>query len=99
MTTETICAVSKPQLKRPPLYKVVFMDDDITTMQCVIDILVSYFNKTDDDAYELMMQVHLVGNAVAGTYCKDIAETKIAQANAELKVTAYPLRIELHKVL
>jgi len=99
MTTETINSVSKPQLKKPAMYNVVFMDDDITSMQCVIDILVSYFNKTSDDAYELMMQVHIVGSAVAGTYCKDIAETKIAQANAELKSTHYPLRIELNKVL
>jgi len=44
-----------------------------------------------------MMQIHIVGSAVAGTYCKDIAETKIAQANAELK--SPPLRIELNKVL
>jgi len=95
MSTESITAPCKPQLKRPAQFKVIFLDDDISTFGCVIDILVSYFNKSEDDAYELTMQVHLTGSCVAGIYPKDIAETKISLANAELKNTRYPLNIQL----
>ena len=95
MTTATIVAPCKPALKRPALYNVIFIDDDITTFQCVIDILVSYFNKSEDEAYELAMQVHLTGAAIVGIYPKDVAETKISLAKTELKDAGYPLRMRL----
>lgn len=97
MIADTLIALSQPQLKCPPLYKVLIMDDDISTMQCVIDILVHFFNKSENDAYELTMQVHITGCAVAGIYPKDIAETKILLANADLKEASYPLKIQLVK--
>ena len=95
MTTATITAPCKPALKRPALYNVIFIDDDITTFQCVIDILVNYFNKSEDEAYELAMQVHLTGAAIVGIYPKDVAETKVSLAKTELKDTVYPLRMRL----
>lgn len=95
MSIENITAPCKPQLKRPALFKVIFLDDDVSTFNCVIDILVNYFNKSEDDAYELTMQVHITGSCVTGIYPKDIAETKISLANAELKNTPYPLNIQL----
>ena len=95
MTTATIEAPCKPDLKRPALYNVIFIDDDTTTFQCVIDILGSYFNKSEDEAYELTMQVHLTGAAIVGIYPKDVAETKISLAKNEIKDTGYPLRMRL----
>ena len=98
MATETIdVAPTKPVLKRPPLYKVWFFDDDISTFQCVIDIMVNYFNTTEDDAFRFACKINVEGIATAGVYPKDIAETKIGLANAELKTNGYPLRIELYK--
>ena len=61
----------------------------------MIDILVNYFNKSEDEAYDLTLDVHFTGSCVAGIYSKDIAETKISLADAELKNTHYPLKIQL----
>ena len=97
MTIETILSPSKPALKRPPLYKVMIFDDDISTFQCVIDLLVNYFNTNEDEAYEITFKVHLEGIAVAGIYPKDVAETKLGLARKELKASGDPLRIELYE--
>jgi len=95
MSTKTLITPSKPNLKQPPLYKVMILDDDTSTFQCVIDILVGYFNRTEDEAYELAFEVHMTGNIVAGIYPKDIAETKRSLAQSELKTNEYPLQIKL----
>jgi len=97
MTTEVRTTPCKPLIQQPSKYKVIFIDDDITTFSFVIDILVSYFNKNEDDAYELTMQTHLTGSCVAGIYSKDTAETKVSLANAELIKSHYPLNILLAK--
>ena len=97
MTTNLMTAPCKPQLNLPARYKVILFDDDISTFQCVMDILVSYFNKSEDAAYELAFKVHIEGNATAGIYPKDIAESKISLANSELKTNGFPLHIELTK--
>ena len=76
-----------------------FIDDDFSTMQCVINLLEKYFNKNEDDAFELMIQIHCIGNAIVGIYPKDIAETKISLAKKELKDQGYPLQIELIKAI
>ena len=95
MSTEAIVAPSKPALKRPPLYKVMIFDDDVSTFQCVIDLMVNYFNTSEDDAYRFAYKINIEGNATAGTYPKDIAETKVKLAKDELISNGYPLRIEL----
>ena len=95
MTIEAIIAPTKPFLKRPPLYKIMIFDDDITKYQCVIDIAVKYFNKTPDEAYEVAFRVDARGADMVGVYSKDVAETKVKMAKAELKALGAPLRIEL----
>lgn len=95
MITDTVVKLSQTAIKRPSLYKVIILDDNISTMQCVIDTLTNYFNKNEDEAYELMMQVHITGSCVAGIYPKDLAETKIALAKADLNINGYPLTIKL----
>ena len=96
MTTETIdVAPTKPLLKRPSLYDVILFDDDVSTYQSVINILVNHFNTSEDNAFLIATKVDVEGIASAGVYSKDVAETKISLANAELKISGYPLRIEL----
>lgn len=99
MSTQSITAVCKPQLKQPAKYKVMFFNDDISTFQCVMDILVNYFNKSEDSAYELAFKIHIQDCAVVGTYTKDIAETKTSLAKADIKTSGYPLKIELFESL
>ena len=95
MTTKTTIAPSKPELKRPSLYKVLIIDDEVSTYQCVIDILINHFNKSEDEAYDLAFIVDNRGVGLVGTYPKDIAETKIALAKSELKIVGFTLRIDL----
>ncbi len=95
MITDSVSETSKAKLKPPLLYQVVILDDDISTIQCVMDLLVNYFNKTEDEAFELSFEVDLTGIAVAGIYPRDIAETKLSLAQSDLKSSGYPLQIKL----
>ena len=62
MTIETIdVAPSKPALQRPPLYKIMIFDDDVSTFQCVIDIAVNHFNKNEDEGFEIAFKVNARG--------------------------------------
>jgi len=97
MTTKTIAAPCKPILKHPPLYKVVFFDNEISTFRSVMNIMVNYFNTTEDNAFLFAFKVDVEGNAVAGIYPRDVAETKLALAKKELKALDDPLKIELYK--
>ena len=82
----------KTEKKEPTLYKVVILNDDYTTMEFVIQVLESVFQKTPAEAYRIMMHVHVNGRGIAGVYPWDIAETK-ANAVIELARDAgYPLK-------
>ena len=72
---------AEPQLKRPPLYAVVLLNDDYTPMDFVIEILQQYFALNLDQATQVMLTVHYEGKGVAGVYPRDIAETKANQVN------------------
>jgi len=63
MTLSTIATPSVTTVKPPVLCEVIFINDEITKFQLVIDILVNYFNKSEDDAYDLAMQAHVLGSA------------------------------------
>ena len=77
LLTET----SKPELKRPPMYKVILMNDDYTPMEFVIHILENFFSMEREKATQIMLKVHTEGSAVVGIYPRDIAETKSEQVN------------------
>lgn len=77
--------------KEPSAYNVILHNDDYTTMDFVVHILMSIFRKDEIDAEELMMKVHVEGSAVAGTYTKDIAESKRDKATKEARMNGFPL--------
>ena len=70
---------SRPKTKRPPLYKVLILNDDYTPMEFVIMVLERFFGLTHQESFELMLTVHKKGLAVVGVYSREIAETKVAQ--------------------
>ncbi len=79
----------------PPTKNVVFYNDDFTTMDFVIDVLVSIFNKSHEEAEKLMRQVHESGSSVVGTYTYDIA---VSRTNLTIQVArkkGFPLRVEV----
>jgi ATP-dependent Clp protease adaptor protein ClpS len=82
---------AKPQLKKPPLYKVILLNDDFTPMDFVVEILTEFFNMTYEKATQVMLQVHYEGVGVCGTYTKDVAETKVFMVNDYSRQHHHPL--------
>ncbi|HVG34248.1 MAG TPA: ATP-dependent Clp protease adaptor ClpS [Pyrinomonadaceae bacterium] len=82
---------SKEKLKPPPLYRVLIHNDDFTTMDFVVFVLQTVFQRTESDAVRVMLQVHTQGVGVAGVYTYEIAEMKAAKATALAQAHEYPL--------
>lgn len=81
----------------PPLYKVVFFNDDYTTMEFVVDLLITDFNKTLEEASAIMLEVHKNGKGIAGIYPYDIAVTKVQKALQKARQEGFPLQIVVEK--
>jgi len=84
--------------KLPAKYAVVLHNDDITTMEFVVEILVQIFHKPVQEAASLMMDVHINGQAVVGIYCFDIATTKKAQVDLLSAERQFPLKLTIREV-
>ena len=82
----------EPQLQRPPMFRVIMLNDDYTPMEFVIDMLVRFFHKSQETASQLMLQVHNQGSAVCGVYPHDVAESKMARVEVMSKDQGHPLR-------
>lgn len=82
---------AKPKLKRPPLYKVLLLNDDFTPMEFVVHILEQFFGMPRDKATRVMLQVHTQGQGVCGIYPREIAETKVVQVNEYARENQHPL--------
>ena len=82
---------ARPRVKRPPLYKVIMVNDDYTPMDFVVQVLQQFFSHNREKAVQIMLQIHTQGRAVAGVYAAEIAETKTAQANAFARKHQHPL--------
>jgi ATP-dependent Clp protease adaptor protein ClpS len=82
---------SKEKLEKPPLYKVLLHNDDYTTMEFVVFVLISVFNKSEEDAFVIMLKVHNEGLGIAGVYPYEIAETKAEKVMALARQNEYPL--------
>jgi ATP-dependent Clp protease adaptor protein ClpS len=86
-----------PKLKKPPLYKVLLLNDDYTPMDFVVQVLQVFFSMTTDKATEIMLHVHTRGVGVCGVYARDVAETKVAQVNQYSRENQHPLKCTLEK--
>ncbi|NMB33002.1 MAG: ATP-dependent Clp protease adaptor ClpS [Clostridium sp.] len=79
--------------KKPGMYKVVLLNDDYTTMDFVVDMLIAVFHKCPTDAAKIMLDTHEKGRGVIGVYTFDIARTKIAQVKQMALKNDFPLMI------
>ncbi len=86
---------ARPALKRPPLFKVVLMNDDYTPMEFVVEVLESFFRMNREQATHVMLAVHTQGKGVCGIFTRDIAETKAAQVNQYAREHEHPLLCEI----
>jgi ATP-dependent Clp protease adaptor protein ClpS len=82
---------AKPKLKKPPMYKVVLINDDYTPMEFVVHILEAFFGMNREKATHIMLNVHKQGKGICGIYTLDVAETKVAQVNEYSKQNQHPL--------
>ena len=88
---------AKPKLKRPPLYKVLLINDDYTPMEFVVDILQRIFGMDREKATQIMLHVHTRGVGVCGVFSRDIAETKVALVNQFSRENQHPLKCTMEE--
>ena len=83
---------AKPKLKRPPLYRVILLNDDYTTMEFVIQVLVDIFHHSEERAAQIMLHVHQKGAGICGVYTREIAESKVEQVLEYARQNKHPLQ-------
>jgi len=90
---EDLAVQEKQTTRRARPYNVVFHNDDYTTMEFVIHVLMKFFHKGDTEATQIMLEVHHRGYGVVGVFTRDIAETKAEQVTDYAKQNGHPLRV------
>ena len=88
---------AKPKLKKPPLYKVLLMNDDYTPMEFVVDVLETFFAMDREKATQIMLHVHTKGYGVCGVYTRDVAETKVTLVNDYSRNHQHPLLCDMEE--
>ena len=88
---------TKPKTQRPPLYKVLLLNDDYTPMEFVVLVLERFFGISHSHAVEIMLTVHKKGVAVVGVFSYEIAETKVAQVMDFARRNQHPLQCTMEK--
>ena len=90
--TETL---EKTRTKKPQLYRVLMHNDDYTTQEFVVHVLMSFFHKDAPEAHHLMLKVHMTGKAAVGVYTKDMAESKVTQVSDYAREQGHPLMLTM----
>ena len=88
---------TRPKPKRPNMYRVLLLNDDYTPMEFVVGVLQGYFNKTLEEATEIMLSVHNKGVGECGVYTFEIAETKVTQVMEQARKSQHPLQCVMEK--
>lgn len=93
----SVIAKTRPQTKKPSLYRVLLLNDDYTPMEFVVHILQKFFNKSTDDATRIMLHVHQHGVGECGVYTYEVAETKVTQVMDFARKNQHPLQCVMEK--
>ncbi|MBI6630350.1 ATP-dependent Clp protease adapter ClpS [Pontibaca salina] len=88
---------TRTKTKRPPLYKVLLLNDDYTPMEFVVHVLERFFGMSHAQAFEIMLTVHQRGLAVVGVFTHEIAETKVGQVMDFARRHQHPLQCTMEK--
>ncbi|WP_372885146.1 ATP-dependent Clp protease adapter ClpS [Shimia sp.] len=92
-----VAVQTRARTKRPPLYKVMLLNDDYTPMEFVVHILERFFGLSHTQAFEIMLTVHKKGVAVVGVFSHEIAETKVTQVMDFARRHQHPLQCTMEK--
>ena len=87
----------KHRISQPSMWKVVFLNDDVTPMDFVISVLMEVFKHNLESAKEITMQVHETGSGVAGVYSHEIAEIKAVESKNLSEANGFPLQIKIEE--
>ena len=96
--TSAVATLEKPKVKKPPLYRVILLNDDYTPMEFVVYVLQMFFGFEGDKAQQIMLAVHTHGKGVCGIFTKEVAETKSAQVINFAKENNHPLLSDIEQV-
>lgn len=88
---------SRPEIKPPPLYKVILLNDDYTPMEFVVHVLEHFFRMSREQATQVMLHVHMRGKGVCGVFSRDVAETKVNQVNRYSREHHHPLMCSMEE--
>jgi len=83
--------IVEPKIKRPPLYKVVLINDDYTPREFVVQVLKAVFHTSEDQSYRIMMTAHQRGACVVAVFTREVAETKATEGTEAGRSKGYPL--------
>ena len=95
--TGLVAEQTKVKPKKPPLYKVLLLNDDYTPMEFVVLLLMKFFSMTQEQAEQIMLHVHTKGVGVCGVYPREIAETKVRLVLDFANENQHPLQCTLEK--
>ena len=96
-TIKKIKPKTRDKVTEPPMYKVLLLNDDYTTMEFVVEVLVFVFNKSTEDAVNIMLNIHRRGIGLCGIYTYEVAESKVEKVHAIARENSFPLRCTLEK--
>jgi ATP-dependent Clp protease adaptor protein ClpS len=94
---ESVLSETEEEIKEPSMYKVLLHNDDYTTMEFVVQVLMYVFNKSIEDATRIMLNVHKKGLGVCGVYTYEVAETKVEKVRALAKENQFPLQCTMER--
>lgn len=95
--TGLVVEEAAPEVRQPPLYSVVLLNDDYTPMEFVVDVLERFFRMDRESATRVMLEVHMKGKGVCGVFTYEIAETKVAQVLGYSRDNQHPLMCTLEQ--
>lgn len=90
--------IVEEEIKEPKKFKVVMHNDDYTTMDFVVRVLMAVFKKSLEQATQLMLQIHEQGKAVCGVYTEEVAETKVSAVESMARNEGFPLKCSMEEV-
>lgn len=95
--TAVIAETARPEVARPPLYRVVLLNDDFTPMDFVVAVLEMFFGMGHEQATRIMLHVHTRGRGDCGLFTREVAETKVTQVNEFSRANQHPLLCTMEK--
>jgi len=96
-TKEKVKSKTQDEVTEPSMYKVLLLNDDYTTMEFVVEVLIFVFNKSTEEAVNIMLNVHRKGIGICGIYIYEVAESKVGKVYALALENNFPLKCTMEK--